>query len=742
VLGSVNIDFAPLQDGGLEIADPIERVHYTLFTPDPVSVVAADTEQFRFPVDAAAGFRSQRITLPTVPATLVRDESETVVAQVEHFSDDTLPPGEYSIELSLPLKLYIRVESAIEFSSDDERLQIDFGEQTDVSIGVRSKHEQPAGTITTTDRPRDIMKTVTALSSSLKTTSPERSLPTLRGHPPEIELGETLSIPDELSAPETGIELHVPPTYRHIFPAAPLAYYLGAEMRPGDEPQIVTEGGYTHELVDAHSYEERIARTLKQVFFLDCVTRTEGLYPVPLRERTSLEDRIDLPFGRLYDLSPADRLATYLDVPYSAVEDLLPDWKLTTHVSPTADTIETLPYLINDLAIVRTADPQTVSRSSVEGSGMGAYTRGSDTRSAVEQSADTTYVQIEEDDEAVEQAWIGDETPVGLSKATPEAYRNRFDREPSDGDISITVVCNDDRMDRERGVVDDVYGSRTDLPFEVAMHHDLTKAELADVLAQPSDFLHYIGHIEDGGFRCTDGLLDVADVETIGIDAFLLNACQSYHQGMALIEGGAIGGVVTLSDVVNSGAIRIGSTLSRLLNSGFPLRAALKIAKGESIVGSQYLVIGDGGLAITQAESGTPILFNIERCQGDEYNVSLRGFPTTSGGMGGIFSPHIETVNTYTLNSGTTVSTILSQTELIDFLRLEQAPVRIDGRLRWTAELSSEFFQLVDRVCCCRRRTANLTERQQYREQRADHPRVVLEKRFHLSAGIVCHRTP
>ncbi len=691
----MNIEFTALEYGGLEVVDSIERVHYTLDTPERLSIDDADSDRFRFPVDAAVRIRCDRITLPTVPATLVRDGSGSVVAQVEHFSDESLPAGEYSIELSSPLRLYIHVESAIEFSSDDEQLRIDLDGPTSVDIGARSKHEQPAGTITTTEQPRDIMQTVSALGSSLKTTSPERSLPTLRGHPPEIELGDRLSIPDGITAPETGIELHVPLTYEHVFPAAPLAYYLGATMRPGDEPRIVTGDGYTQELIAAPTYEESVARTLKQVFFLDCVTRTEGLYPVPLRERTRLEERIELPFDRLYELPPADRLATYLDaVPYSDVEDLLPDWKLTTHVSPTAETIETLPYLINDLAIVRIADPQEISRSSVEDTGMGAYTRGADTRSAAGQSPDTTYIQLDDDDDAVEQAWIGDETPVGLSKAMPEAYRNRFDRAPSDGDISITVVCNDDRMDRERGVVDEVYGSRERLPFEVSMSHDLMTDELADVLARPADFLHYIGHIEDGGFRCTDGLLDATELDSVAVDAFLLNACQSYHQGRALIEGGAIGGVVTLSDVVNSGAIRIGSTLARLLNAGFPLRAALQIAKGESIVGSQYLVIGDGGLAIAQAESGTPLLLDIKKDGDNQYNVAMKGFPTTSGGMGGLFAPNLEQVNSYSLNSGSTPLSTLSRQQLLDFLQLEQMPVRINDRLRWASELASDLSQI------------------------------------------------
>lgn len=687
----MNIEFTALGDGGVKIVDPVERVHYTLFTPEPVTIRNCETEQFRFPIDGAARIECSRVQLPTIPGTLVRNAAGSVIAQIEHFSEETLPAGAYSIELSVPVRIYLRVDSRVELAADDEHLEIDFDGRTDVSIGVRSKHEQPAATITTTDDPSDILETVSVLSSSLKTTSPERSLPTLRGHPPEIELGDSLSIPDELSRPKTGISVEVPQAYRYIYPASTLAYYLGARLTPGDEPRLVTDDGFEYELAGALPFEDQVARTLKRVFFLDCVTRTEGLYPVPLRERTRLEERVDVSFSELYSATPAERLASYFEVPYTAIEDLLPDWKLTTHVSNAPRTIETLPFLINDLAIVRTADPQTVSQSSVEVTGMGAYTRGGETRSAAGATVDTTYVQVEEDDEAVEQAWIGEETPVGVSKATPDAYRNRFDRDPSAGDISITVICNDERMERERGVVDEVYGSRADLPFEVTMYHDLTTGELESVLSEPADFLHYIGHIDDDGFRCADGTLDATELSALDVDAFLLNACQSYQQGMALIDSGAIGGVVTLSDVINSGAIRIGSTLARLLNAGFPLRAALQIAKGESIVGSQYLVIGDGGLAITQAESGTPILINVDR-QGDLYEVTIEAFPTTSGGMGGMFMPNVKSLSSYTLNSGKMETMFLTKEELIQFLHLEYMPVKISDTLRWSTSVDLDVL--------------------------------------------------
>ena len=38
---------------------------------------------------------------------------------------------------------------------------------------------------------------------------------------------------------------------------------------------------------------------------------------------------------------------------------------------------------------------------------------------------------------------------------------------PVDGDIDITVVCNDAEMTEERDLIGDIYGDRDELPFDV-----------------------------------------------------------------------------------------------------------------------------------------------------------------------------------------------------------------------------------------------------------------------------------
>ena len=718
------LSFEPsTEDGetGVEIIDPIERHHYTLQTPTPVTPEPADKHQFRFPVDKAAAIQTDSIALPNVPLVHVRDGSGEELAAIEQFQQEEFPSDTYTIELHTPIKLFLRIESPLTVQADLEHTVFKFGNQTPVIIGARSYHRHPAATITTTREPEDVMNAVSMFGSAMKTTSPERSFPTLRGHPPTIELGDDLSIPDSLTLPDTGIEIEVPPEYRFIYPAASLSYYLGAPLLPGDEPQLHTHNGFEYSLTQpgtgtAHGFERKVEQTLKQVFLLDCLTRTEGLYQVDLHERRALEDDLDIDFAGLYDAPAAERLATYLDIPFSVVEDHIPDWKLTTHIEATPTNVETLPFVVDDLATIRTPNtddltpvspmeasafdqisPAAESSDARAGSETG-FTRGGSTRSAEAQTESVTnaengsatdelYVQPATAD-SQEQAWIGEGTPIGASKITTEAYHNRLDRTTNSGDISITVVCNEPEMNNEENLVDEIYGTHEDLPFDVTIHRELCRDELEKLLATETDFLHYIGHIDDTGFECADGQLDATTLNTVNVDAFLLNACHSYEQGMALIEAGAIGGIVTLNELFNHGAIEMGQTLARLLNCGFPLRSAVEISRDESIVGEQYLVIGDGGLAITQTETGIPNLLEIKSTE-SSYEVEYRTYPTAEMGLGGTVTSYLTVDNERYLSSGSTGTFEVSQEELKRFLSLQDVPVRIDGKLYLSSQMQS-----------------------------------------------------
>jgi len=693
----------PLTDRpGLEVVDRLERTRYRLYTPAPVEPSPASTEQFRFPVGEAVRFDTDELVLPNVVGVTVREPDGDVVAELGHLESESLPPGEYVVELTTQIKTYLEVESELTVDVDLTQIQFDFGGSTTVRIGARSRHERPAATVTTTADPRDMMAAVETFGSALKALTPERSYPTLRGHPPDLELGDELSIPDELSVPDSGVTIAVPPTLEHVFAVAPLAYYLGASLEPGEGPRILTDRGFEYEFGTARDYESELAEALKQVFFLDCLTRTEGLYDYDLHERRALEPYLDLDFESLYDRPLQDQLEAYLSVPYEVVEDYVPEWRLTAHVEPEPTSAELLPFVVDDLAVVRSARQSTTASGGLETpadlSGEEVLTRSAGasevgTRSggnAVE-GPGSTYVQPVADG-TLEQAWIGDRIPVGASKLTEAAFRNRFDRDLTDGSIRISIVVNDGRMAEERDLVNSAYGDRENLPFDVSVHHETTVEELREVLADNSEFFHYIGHTEYDGFECADGKLDAATLEDTGVDSFLLNACNSYNQGLELVEAGAIGGIVTLNDILNDGAVRIGESVARLLNAGFPLRASLTLAREVSVQGGQYIVVGDGGMSVAQPASRTPLSLELST-EPKSLNFEIKTYATDAADLGSVFIPHLDDVGEYYLSSGTLGVFSVSESELEEFLRMEDVPVRLDGELAWSSDLSIEEMQ-------------------------------------------------
>jgi hypothetical protein len=212
----------------------------------------------------------------------------------------------------------------------------------------------------------------------------------------------------------------------------------------------------------------------------------------------------------------------------------------------------------------------------------------------------------------------------------------------------------------------------------------LTVRQLRAVLTSDVDFLHYVGHIDERGFECADGRLDAEDLAPVGVDAFLLNACSSYDQGMALIEGGGIGGVVTIADVIDSEAVEFGRTMARLLNQGFPLRAALDVAGDRSLIGSQYLVVGDGNCSIAQPDGNVATVLEIET-HGDGFTITNVTYPTENVGLGSITTFVGE--EKHYLHSGELDTHDVDEESLQRILREEDLPVIFDGEFYWNEEI-------------------------------------------------------
>ena len=698
--------FEPLSStSGLTILDPIEKRRFSLLTPAPVSPTPASPDDFYFPVSVARSIRTAEIELPYTISVYVRDEEGAMLTDVEPPADVSLPRDRYLVELSSPVKLYLRVETELEIHADTESVRFSFGGETDVTVGARSRHESPAGTVTVPDDPVGTMAGLSALSSSLKTTSPERSFPTLRGHPPRIERGDELAIPEEFARPDTGITIEVPPEYGTLYPVAPLAFYLGAELVPGDVPCLRTDPGFEYRLDSRCGYEREVERVLKQTFFLDCVVRTEGYYPIELAERNAVEPHLHFDLADLYDRPLAERVATYLEVPYATIEDAVPTWHRVTFVRPEAEHVELLPYVINDLSLVRTPPCEKPVATSDEVNELwehidefrrspperdravfrGAAAADSEefTRSERDDRnfPERDYVSIPET-EPIETAWIGEGVPTSGTKLLKEAYEH--DRAaPDDGVIDVTVVCNDSRMRREWDMVSEIYGEREDVPIEANIEFGLGTDDLRDLLQQDTDLFHYIGHVDDRGFDCIDGFLDAETLDDVGMKAFLLNACHSFSQGEALVEAGASAGIVSLSEVDNRSAIEIGEKIAKLLNYGLSVGTALSIVAKYTAFGSQYVGIGDIGLTLAQTADQIPVVYKLAERDETEVTLEAYAYPTRNFPTGSFSSLFMTADNRQHLFPDYITTSTITHIQFEEMIQDFTMLLIIDGEFTW-----------------------------------------------------------
>ncbi|WP_135828632.1 CHAT domain-containing protein [Halorussus halobius] len=697
----------PLDDrAGVEILDPIEGRRFLLYTDEDVTPTRGDTGSFAFPVSVAHEFVASELAFPYTVTAAVRDAADgSHILDVGYEGRHELEADDYLLEVNAPMKLYLRVESALTVDATTDHIAFEFAGPSRLELGARSHHASPAATVTVPDDPRAAMRAVSTFGSALKTTSCERSWPSLRGHPPRVELGDELSIPDGLDAPDSGVTLHLPPDYEYVFAAAPLAYYFGADLVADGTPRLTVDGGFTYRFDTERGFEDEAIRFLKRAFVLDCVVRTEGFHPMDLHERRLLEadPAVDLDFAALYGAPLGDQLAAYCSVPDEPVREATPTWHRVTHVRPDAETVELLPYVVNDFSLVRVASPAgdssgvTAADPDPDRAAVNSFKRGlpaAERRDAGVPDPDE-YVPLPESD-AVERAWVGEGTPVHGAKLLRTAF-DRDESDPTDGVVDVTVVCNDEGMREEWNAVSEAYGTgeTSDVaPFDVDCRFGVSTDDLRGLLADDHDVFHFVGHVDGRGLQCPDGVVDAETVDRTGATTVLLNACRSHDQGVALVEAGARAAIVSWADVDNHGAVEVGETFARLLDYGFTVGGALEIVEEFTAIGRHYVVVGDPGVTVAQCVDSNPLWCRVgddadDPPAADEaLDVTVTTQTTPQVSIGGVNEPYFpkEDGADFYLIPGKLATFTNTGSELREVIGDSPIAVDVDGTLRWSTE--------------------------------------------------------
>jgi len=641
-----------------------------------------------WPADATTAGVATRLSVPADDAALLA--GGTGADPLTDGEQRRVGDGEYVVEAGGDVDVLVGFDgpAAIEY---DDALTVAFDGPTRVSVGFRSGVGAPTDTVTIPKTLDGVATAITHAAAAHRTTTPDRSAWEQRCHPPQFEFGTAVDVPESVAAetPETGIELRLPRSLEDLFVAAPLAYYLGADVTvdAGVTPRLRAPDADVSHTFDALTVE--VPQVLARVFWLDCLVRTavphERRRAVPQRdpggthlvEHDSL-DELGIDPVAAYEASPAERLATYLDAPFERVADDLPEWHLSMHVAPSLDHVRTLPFLLDRLALVY--PPETAALESQE---------------LLERTLDDFYRGPPGPVATVEmlkpklrdgrwQGWLADGTPIDVFKSQPAAYRNHLDyqREPTE-ELSVAVVLNDRSMTGEHEAVADVYETHAEsLPMSVSFFENLTRDELGDVLGDHYEFLHYIGHCEVEGLRCADGNLAAADVPETNVETFFLNACGSYYEGVDLVDRGSVAGAVTLRKVLDEQAAKVGTAFAELLVHGFPFETALRLARRRIRMGKDYAVVGDGMQTLSRTDGDDVRVAHVER-NGDACEVTYEHVAADTHGCW--YEVDADVAPAPRL-SGNPTEFELPEAELSALLADADHPVVVDGEFYWSDE--------------------------------------------------------
>lgn len=655
---------------GLRVSD--RRAAVEIAAPDWGEFYAGGT--LPRPVDTTVSGQVTKLGFGTPRATVT---SLTDAGTGRFIGDEPtdLPHDTYLLDVPAPIETAVRFEGPATVRSPGRSLEVSFAGRQSVTLGFRSPFQGPESTIEIPPTPAGFARAISHLHAGIETTGPEKSLPALRGHPSRIEYADEVTIPNRVAdaTANTGIELRVPDDLGTVLAVSPLAYYLQAAVRIEDgATPTITAPGLIHRLDG--DLEAAVASLLRRVFYLDCCCRQAG----PDLSGLPDPDALALDRNRLSD--PVRRLAAYLELDEASLE--LPEWHLATYVPPESEPARALPYALDRLSLIQSPETRPLDGKELLRRSLTDFYRGMERQSA---SVDAVEPVL---GPARSHAWLDDTVPIDVFNARTEAFEHGLSGLDTDGRLPFIVVQNDPEMDGEHAEVARIYEEHaSELPIDVAVHQGLTCEELSSVFQRPSAFVHYVGHCDTDGLRCTDGNLSAESIPESNAQTFFLNACGSFYEGEALVERGSVAGGVTYSEVLNEQAATVGTTFARLLVHGFSIDRAMQLARRRIMMGKNYAVVGDGTHVLggrRDRHSGTLI---VDRTEG-EFSVGYDVLPNWSAG--GWYYPEAIGDGSPQLN-GTTTESTLDRSSFLDVLSSIDTPVIYDGQFYWPEELASKL---------------------------------------------------
>jgi hypothetical protein len=155
---------------------------------------------------------------------------------------------------------------------------------------------------------------------------------------------------------------------------------------------------------------------------------------------------------------------------------------------------------------------------------------------------------------------------------------------------------------------------------------------------------------------------------------------------MGLVEAGALGGVVSLTDLPNSLATRVGRDLARLFDAGFPLYAALDVVGTGPFAESAYSIAGDPMVQLCQCATGSAVLAEVEINGSQKFAVESQVYPTNRFSVGSMVNLQVHKNTIQYIASGEVSNKLLNNDEMDQLFTLGKTPVRVENSIYWTDE--------------------------------------------------------
>ena len=259
-----------------------------------------------------------------------------------------------------------------------------------------------------------LFRAVSFICSLPGETSPYRSHPLFRSHPPDIHISPDGPIMP-LAAPVRPISLRLPPDLRYLYAAAPLAYYLGASVETGDGPSLKISGKPIDLPCGYAQFERWAGKMLSRTFQADCAVRCQAtagarLPGIDVQEITGYSPE------ELMLLTMSDRFLIYAETLQSDSR-AFNTWHMASYVEPVPSSVEILPFLMRSLSAIYTPKSTPLSERDVVSLSVRDFKAQQPGRSRGE-AVDDGAVILPSLHNAQTQHWFSDGCPVDATLST------------------------------------------------------------------------------------------------------------------------------------------------------------------------------------------------------------------------------------------------------------------------------------------------------------------------------------